>query len=69
MYKAAILTSELTPVARGDVVAVLGVGRLGTLICAAASALGARVIAISRSKLLCCYASSSNNAVQPLITV
>jgi len=46
---AAIQTFELTPVSKGDTVAVLGVGRLGTLVCAVANALGARVIAISRS--------------------
>ncbi|HWP91603.1 MAG TPA: alcohol dehydrogenase catalytic domain-containing protein [Thermodesulfobacteriota bacterium] len=46
---AAIQTFELTPASKGDTVAVLGVGRLGTLVCAVANALGARVIAISRS--------------------
>ncbi len=46
---AAVQTFELTPVSKGDTVAVLGVGRLGALICAVANALGARVIAISRS--------------------
>jgi alcohol dehydrogenase len=47
---AAIQTFELTPVNKGDTVAVLGVGRLGILICAVASMLGARVIALSRSE-------------------
>ena len=47
---AAIQTFELTPVNKGDSVVVLGVGRLGTLVCAVANILGARVVAISRSK-------------------
>jgi alcohol dehydrogenase len=47
---AAIQTFELVPVNKDDKVAVLGVGRLGTLISAVANSLGARVIAISRSK-------------------
>lgn len=47
---AAIQTFELIPVNKDDKVAVLGVGRLGTLISAVANSLGARVIAISRSK-------------------
>jgi alcohol dehydrogenase len=47
---AAIQTFELTPVNKGDTVAVLGAGRLGTLVCAVANKLGARVIAMSRSK-------------------
>jgi len=36
---AAIQTFELTPVNKGDTVAVLGVGRLGTLVCAVANIL------------------------------
>jgi threonine dehydrogenase-like Zn-dependent dehydrogenase len=47
---AAIQTFELVPLNKDDKVAVLGVGRLGTLISAVANSLGARVIAISRSK-------------------
>lgn len=47
---AAIQTFELTPINKGDTVVVLGVGRLGTLVCAVAKTLGARVIAVSRSK-------------------
>ncbi len=46
---AAIQTFELRPVNRDDTVAVLGLGRLGTLITCVAYTLGARVIAISRS--------------------
>ncbi len=47
---AAIQTFELTPVHKGDTVAVLGAGRLGTLVCVVANTLGARVVAVSRSK-------------------
>jgi threonine dehydrogenase-like Zn-dependent dehydrogenase len=46
---AAIQTFELTLVKKGDAVVVLGVGRLGVLICAFANSLGAKVIAVSRS--------------------
>ncbi len=46
---AAIQTFELVPVNKGDTVAVVGAGRLGTLVCAVAKTLGARVIAVSRS--------------------
>jgi threonine dehydrogenase-like Zn-dependent dehydrogenase len=47
---AAIQTFELTPVNKGDSVVVLGVGRLGTLVCAVANTLGARVVAMSQSR-------------------
>jgi len=47
---AAIQTFELSKFKIGDKVVVLGVGRLGTLICSIANSLGADVIAISRSK-------------------
>jgi threonine dehydrogenase-like Zn-dependent dehydrogenase len=43
---AAIQTFELSPVGDGDVVVVLGVGRLGTLLCAAAKERGGKVIAV-----------------------
>ena len=46
---AAIQTFELAELNQGDVVAVLGVGRLGVLICKVASLAGAQVIAISHS--------------------
>ncbi len=46
---AAIQAFELAPVNKGDTVAVVGAGRLGTLVCAVAKTLGARVIAVSRS--------------------
>ncbi len=36
---------------KGDTGAVLGVGRLGTLVCAVASTFGAKVVAVSRSRL------------------
>lgn len=42
---AAIQTFELSPIRKGDVVVVLGVGRLGTLLCAVAKERGAKVIA------------------------
>ncbi len=47
---AAIQTFELSPINKGDTVAVLGAGRLGTLVCFVADMLGARVVAVSRSK-------------------
>jgi threonine dehydrogenase-like Zn-dependent dehydrogenase len=47
---AAMQTFELTEIKDGDTVVVLGVGRLGILICAVASLMGARTIAVSRSK-------------------
>lgn len=43
---AAIQTFELSPVEEGAVVVVLGVGRLGTLLCAVAKDRGATVIAV-----------------------
>jgi len=43
---AAIQTFELSPVGEGDVVVVLGAGRLGTLLCAVAKERGATVIAV-----------------------
>ena len=46
---AAIQTFELTPISRSNQVVVLGVGRLGLLICAVASLYKAHVCAISRS--------------------
>lgn len=46
---AAIQTFALSELNPGDRVAVLGVGRLGVLLCKVASLQGARVIAISRS--------------------
>ena len=46
---AAIQTFELTPISAGDVVVVLGAGRLGVLVCKVASLKGARVVAVSRS--------------------
>ncbi|HQK92455.1 MAG TPA: alcohol dehydrogenase catalytic domain-containing protein [Armatimonadota bacterium] len=45
---AAFQTFEMTPVAEGEWVVVLGAGRLGVLVCAAAAALGARVLAVAR---------------------
>lgn len=47
---AAIQTFELSKFKIGDKVIVLGVGRLGVLICSISNSLGADVIAISRSK-------------------
>ncbi|MBU2598632.1 MAG: alcohol dehydrogenase catalytic domain-containing protein [Actinobacteria bacterium] len=47
---AAIQTFELSKFKIGDKVIVLGVGRLGVLICSVANSLGADIIAISRSK-------------------
>ena len=46
---AAIQTFELTPISPSNQVVVLGVGRLGLLICAVASLREARVCAVSRS--------------------
>lgn len=43
---AAIQTFELSPVGKGDVVVVLGVGRLGTLLCTVAKERGATVVAV-----------------------
>jgi threonine dehydrogenase-like Zn-dependent dehydrogenase len=43
---AAIQTFELSPVGEGDVVVVLGVGRLGTLLCTVAKERDARVVAV-----------------------
>lgn len=45
---AAFQTFEMSPVAEGEWVVVLGAGRLGVLVCAAAAALGARVLAVAR---------------------
>ncbi|MBT9170530.1 MAG: D-arabitol-phosphate dehydrogenase [Actinobacteria bacterium] len=47
---AAIQTFELTKINPGDTVVILGIGRLGTLICAVANAQGVRTIAVSRSR-------------------
>ena len=47
---AAIQTFELTPLFPSDTVVVLGVGRLGLLICAVAALREARVCAVSRSQ-------------------
>jgi len=47
---AAIRTFELTPLAAGDAVVVLGCGRLGRLVALVAKKLGARVVAVGRSK-------------------
>jgi threonine dehydrogenase-like Zn-dependent dehydrogenase len=47
---AAIQTFELTPLFPSDTVVVLGVGRLGLLICAVAALRAARVCAVSRSQ-------------------
>jgi alcohol dehydrogenase len=46
---AAIQTFEVTKIKTGNTVVVLGIGRLGILICAAASLMGAKTIAVSRS--------------------
>ncbi len=46
---AAIQTFELTTLNPGDTVVILGVGRLGILVCAVASLKGAKTIAVSRS--------------------
>jgi alcohol dehydrogenase len=47
---AAIRTFELSPVTQGDLVVVLGCGRLGRLITLVANRLGARVLAVARSE-------------------
>lgn len=46
---AAIQTFELSPINPAETVAVLGIGRLGNLVCQVAALLGAKVIAIGRS--------------------
>jgi len=46
---AAIRTFELIEIKNGDTVVVLGIGRLGVLICAVARLMGAKTIAVSRS--------------------
>lgn len=46
---AAIQTFELSPISPDETVVVLGVGRLGVLVCKVASLEGARVIAVGRS--------------------
>jgi alcohol dehydrogenase len=46
---AAIQTFELSPINPGETVAVLGIGRLGSLICQVAALRGAKVIAIDQS--------------------
>jgi len=46
---AAIQTFELNPISAGEVVVVLGAGRLGVLVCKVAALKGARVIAVCRS--------------------
>ncbi len=43
---AAIQTFELSPAQEGEIVVVLGVGRLGTLLCAVAKDRGAKVMAV-----------------------
>lgn len=47
---AAIRTFELTPLQQGDTVVVLGCGRLGRLVALVASKMGARVMAVGRSR-------------------
>ena len=47
---AAIQTFELSPVGEGAVVVILGVGRLGTLLCAVAKERGATVVAADTSE-------------------
>lgn len=47
---AAIQTFELSPINEGDVVVVLGAGRLGTLLCAVAKETGATVLAVDRNE-------------------
>jgi len=47
---AAIQTFEMTELKTGDMVVVLGAGRLGVLVCAVSSLLGAETIAVSRSE-------------------
>jgi threonine dehydrogenase-like Zn-dependent dehydrogenase len=46
---AAIQTFEVTPITPGELVVVLGAGRLGLLVCRVARSYGARVVAFSRS--------------------
>lgn len=46
---AAIQTFEVAPISPGDIVVVLGAGRLGVLMCKVAALKGARVVAVSRS--------------------
>lgn len=46
---AALQTFEITPIPRGGLVVVLGAGRLGVLIALVAKALGASVIAVTRT--------------------
>lgn len=46
---AAIQTFEVAPISPGDIVVVLGAGRLGVLVCKVAALKGARVVAVSRS--------------------
>jgi len=46
---AACRTFELAPIESGDVVVVLGAGRLGLLVCAVAASEGARVVAVAPS--------------------
>lgn len=48
---AALRTFELSPIANGEVVVVLGCGRLGRLVALAASSLGGKVITVGRSGL------------------
>lgn len=48
---AALRTFELSPISGGEIVVVLGCGRLGRLVALAASSLGARVLAVGRSGL------------------
>jgi threonine dehydrogenase-like Zn-dependent dehydrogenase len=50
LLAAAIQTFELSPVGKGDMVAVLGAGRLGTLLCAVAKERGATAMAIDTKK-------------------
>ena len=53
---AALETFEMAPLAAGETVVVLGVGRLGYLIAGVAKALGARVLAVARSEEKCARA-------------
>lgn len=45
---AAFQTFEMSPLVEGEWVVVLGAGRLGVLVCAAATAMGAPVLAVAR---------------------
>ena len=47
---AAIQTFELTSISAGEMVVVLGAGRLGVLVCKVAALKGARIIAVSRTR-------------------